>query len=260
MHARGASSNRACDTLHRSGSSGVRDRRPIANVPAAQTVDSVVRALHSAMRSQQSPCGCCVATCAAEATGATRVMPLRRLLGVGFDDRFDCSCWRCFRRDALFFLTQRCIAQALDCATGLLKRVQIGGQTLFGQARLAWLITEGHRLAAGIVHRESSCVVERQRNAPAALVVVGGTHVAAIRAGHDETPTDRRPRLVDRATHARSSMATHQPCSSRAITCQPCGVTLVRCCGIRSDGSTMTVSRQQTASQRSQRFLMEKAS
>lgn len=56
-----------------------------------------------------------------------------------------------------------------------------------------------------------------------------------------------------------ASMATHQPSSSRAITCQPSGVTLVRWCGMRSVGSTRTVSRQQTASQRSQRFLMEKA-
>lgn len=56
-----------------------------------------------------------------------------------------------------------------------------------------------------------------------------------------------------------ASIATHQPSSSRAITCQPSGVTLVRWCGMRSDGSTRTVSRQQTASQRSQRFLMEKA-
>ncbi|CEE18755.1 hypothetical protein XAC3218_910165 [Xanthomonas citri pv. citri] len=86
----------------------------------------------------------------------------------------------------------------------MLKRLQIGGQSLFGQSRLAQLVTDGHRLAAGMMHRKSSCVVQRQGNAPAALIVVGGTYVAAIRAGHDETPADCRSRLVDRATHARS--------------------------------------------------------
>ncbi|SON90141.1 hypothetical protein XAP412_760110 [Xanthomonas phaseoli pv. phaseoli] len=86
----------------------------------------------------------------------------------------------------------------------MLKRLQIGGQPLFGQPRLARLVTDGHRLTAGIMHRTSSCVVQRQGNAAAALIFIGGTHVAAVWAGHDKTSADRRPRFVDRATHARS--------------------------------------------------------
>ena len=52
-----------------------------------------------------------------------------------------------------------------------------------------------------------------------------------------------------------ASTATHQPSSSRAITCRPSAVSSVKRGGTRSPGCRTTVNRQQTASQRLQSAL-----